>query len=142
MSARRVGFGGDEPAPKPERTVATGAPAAETGATGEDDSQEMSVFGKSVLSFFLIAWLIGWSIGLWEMGKLMPKFFGEGDWFSLGFGVVWLTFGAVGWIIAMLILLAVLFGRKRDPDKPSRFQLNKAARRELREARRRLRGRD
>ncbi len=142
MSARRVGFGGEEPGPRPERAEAAGKAGGAAKATEADDQREMSAFGKAILSFFLIAWLIAWSIGLWEMGKLVPKFFGEGDWFSLGFGVVWLTFGGVGWLIAMGILLAVLFGRKRDPGNPGRLERRRAERREMREARRRLRGRD
>ena len=57
-----------------------------------------------------------------------PPFFARGDWLSLAFGAIWLTFGGLGWLFALVILLAILFGKKRDPSKPSRLQQRKAKR--------------
>ena len=80
MSARRVGFGDEDEKPAKPRVPTEDGPAENADAP---DAQEMSRFGKLILSAFLIAWLVGWSIGLFEMAGNMPAFYARGDWFSL-----------------------------------------------------------
>lgn len=130
MNARRVGFGDDAGPPRRRRS----SRRAETGGVAPEDkaakpaAKEMSRFGEIVLGAFLLVWLAGWSLALIELAKVAPGAYAKGDWFSLGFGLVWLSFGGVFWLFGLVLLLAVLFGRKRDPDKPSAFQRRKAAR--------------
>lgn len=144
---RRVGFGEDEKPEKPHKRhvgrhkrvfgIMPEVEAAENTARSDmrrkrrrkprlsnrfqnpliprDNSRRGKARAKWIIVVFLLVWLSVWSFGIYSSVEAYQRSSG-GDALFL---MVWIGGASVGWLLAVLLLLALLFGKETANKKPA-----------------------